>query len=551
LHFNNNIGVSFMLSSPQSPKAFDQLMAIIQKDHQQSQPEKDMLIAAALVASDESCLNQIDPLNDWQLIHFAILSDHPLAIELVKLLCEVGANINAQSRTGETPLHLAVSKNKAECVRYLLARGADLSLRDCDGLTAQKLAEKKGICKKEFAQVSDLRPSVVSEPEALFNCLAVAGPSQASMLNSAEMHALCLELMSLDFLAARSKLEQDYYSCHVNSIDEKGWTLLHHAVAFNPAIYRSRVELIKLLCMLGAEVNALTTLGESPLHLASCHGNAEYVAFLLQQKANPLLKDAEGRTALHLAIMSGQEYCANVLLARMGDELFHFIDAKRQTLLHFSAEIGSPQGLKLLNFALINSQCEESKIKDFANLQDLHGKTALHHAALGGQVECIKILLAMGAELNLQDHAGNTPLHCAAYNCLQKEGVAVARLLIRANANPTIRNQFGQHWCDIVGELDSAQASEVAGDLERLLDVYGAISNSHSDSHQSYKSSDQAQRDSTPLLLIPVSNQRVIAPFWNASQSSGAATAAQAARTQVQTVQSQSDEEAIVIGHSI
>lgn len=42
----------------------------------------------------------------------------------------------------------------------------------------------------------------------------------------------------------------------------------------------------------------------TPLHIAAHCRNDEFVAYLLQCKANPLIQDNNGRTALHMAIKS-------------------------------------------------------------------------------------------------------------------------------------------------------------------------------------------------------------------------------------------------------
>lgn len=47
-------------------------------------------------------------------------------------------------------------------------------------------------------------------------------------------------------------------------------------------------------------------------------------------------------------------------------------------------------------------------------LQDLQGRSPLHVAALHNAVDCVKLLLATGANLEARDTCGRTPLHAAA-----------------------------------------------------------------------------------------------------------------------------------------
>jgi ankyrin repeat protein len=58
---------------------------------------------------------------------------HPLAIEA---LLDLGALIDAQDRAGYTPLHWAIADREIAGVRALLARGADLYVKNHDGRTA-------------------------------------------------------------------------------------------------------------------------------------------------------------------------------------------------------------------------------------------------------------------------------------------------------------------------------------------------------------------------------------------------------------------------------
>lgn len=81
------------------------------------------------------------------------------------------------------------------------------------------------------------------------------------------------------------------------------------------------------------------------------------------------------------------------------------------------------------------------------NAQPDHGGTALHHAAAYGHVEVIKLLLSLGADIDIQAPNGSTPLHWAAGNG-QTEAV---RLLLEKEANPyvcccTIFPSFGPNW---------------------------------------------------------------------------------------------------------
>jgi ankyrin repeat protein len=66
------------------------------------------------------------------------------SLELVRLLVEAGAPVNAQQQQGWTPLHAAVQHNDVEMTRYLLANGADPKLQNDAGKSAIGLAAEQG-----------------------------------------------------------------------------------------------------------------------------------------------------------------------------------------------------------------------------------------------------------------------------------------------------------------------------------------------------------------------------------------------------------------------
>ena len=66
-------------------------------------------------------------------------------LAVVKILVEAGANINAQeTRHGFTPLQEAARKGHVEVVRLLLVKGADVNLKTKDGRTALTRAQTEG-----------------------------------------------------------------------------------------------------------------------------------------------------------------------------------------------------------------------------------------------------------------------------------------------------------------------------------------------------------------------------------------------------------------------
>jgi ankyrin repeat protein len=67
--------------------------------------------------------------------------------ETAEILCEAKADVNTQTKNGETPLHMAAEKGKIDMVRYLLSQGAKTDIRDKGpngGATPYDTAKKAG-----------------------------------------------------------------------------------------------------------------------------------------------------------------------------------------------------------------------------------------------------------------------------------------------------------------------------------------------------------------------------------------------------------------------
>jgi cytohesin len=89
--------------------------------------------------------------------------------------------------------------------------------------------------------------------------------------------------------------------------------------------------------------------------------------------------------------------------------------------------------------------------------RDRPGNTPLHDAAVAGQLDAVKLLLAAGATIDAQDDRGRTPLHEAA----RKGRAEVAEFLINAGARPDLRDRLGQTPLDTAREANQWEVAKL------------------------------------------------------------------------------------------
>jgi ankyrin repeat protein len=90
---------------------------------------------AKLLISKQADINQ----PGWTPLHYAATGGH---IELIQLLLEESAYIDAESPNGTTPLMMAARYGSAKATQLLIDEGADLQVKNQLGLTALDFAKQ-------------------------------------------------------------------------------------------------------------------------------------------------------------------------------------------------------------------------------------------------------------------------------------------------------------------------------------------------------------------------------------------------------------------------
>ena len=172
-----------------------------------------------------------------------------------------------------------------------------------------------------------------------------------------------------------------------------GWTLLH--VAFNGR------ELIEYLIKNGADVKARSDGQWTPLHNQAYKGNLDGVELLLEYGADIEAKTSFGHTPLLSSIRWDRIEVTKFLIDK-GANVNPTTELGRTPLI-ISAVEGNPELARLF----LDNDADIS-IKD-----NNYKRTALHFAALYGQLDIVDALVKKGANVNERDAAGKMPLDYA------------------------------------------------------------------------------------------------------------------------------------------
>ena len=336
--------------------------------------------------------------------------------EMLKLLLESGANVNANTNRKITPLHFAtLNENGFDIAKLLIEYGADVNALTVDFHIGNESWNEP------YTYFDYTYPYYDGFSPMHFSAFNRNGVEIAKLLigNGADVNIAGIE----------------------------GYTTLHLATQ-----NKNGIELIKLLIANGADVNAKHRFsGYTPLHLACKNENGLEVArLLIENGADVNAKDKNGYTPLHLACKNenGLEV-ARLLIANGAD-----VNAKDEndcTPLHFACE--NEKGLKIARL-LIENEAD-------VNASDKDGWTPIHYAAQNENgVMIVELLIDKKVDVNKVvqskiDYGPKlTPLGIA---CDNKNGIEIAQLLINNGAD-----YYDEHLLSAVKNKDGL-------DLVKLL----------------------------------------------------------------------------------
>ncbi len=202
-------------------------------------------------------------------------------IERVKLLISEGADVNVKNNEGLTPLHCAAREGDKEIVSLLLAHDADVNIGDADyNRTAAEFAMKSNhtdivqLLVSKGADISPLHFALYMKDETKARSLIEGGADvNRRTSNGTTPLSRAVDVGFKDIVELLIAKGAD-----VNAKDTWNWTALHSAVY-------GHKDIVELLITEGANVNARDGADRTPLFYAKDEGNTEIVELLRKHGA--------------------------------------------------------------------------------------------------------------------------------------------------------------------------------------------------------------------------------------------------------------------------
>ncbi|KAJ1691820.1 hypothetical protein LUZ63_015975 [Rhynchospora breviuscula] len=173
---------------------------------------------------------------------------------------------------------------------------------------------------------------------------------------------------------------------------------------------------------LGLPVDFCSEKGETPLLYAAMGCHPATMRYLISHGANPTVSGKAGLTPLHCAAMNGQPDLVKFLLSS-GVPVDITFNHATGTPLYGAAKSDQPSTMEVLleHHADVNAATSI-------------GLTPLYMSVCGGYLECTKLLIKAGADVNLK---------CPLAIALQRGSIEIIKCLLEAGADPNVRNEYG------------------------------------------------------------------------------------------------------------
>lgn len=375
----------------------------------------------------------------------------------VQRLLHSGADPNLANRYAVTPLSLAATNRDAAMTETLLKAGANPNAALPSGITVLMTAARTG------------NPDVVRlllEHGADVNAKGTEYGETALVWAAEENHAAAAQVLiahgaDVNARSTELKREKDRFGL------EGVLTILPHGY-WTPLMYAARqgsLDAAKTLVDTGANLNLTDPDGTTALEIAIINGHFDTAALLTERGADPNISDSAGMAALY----------ATVDIHTLGEVFGHPAHPTSDKLT----------ALDLMKILLDHGANPNARLKT-PTLERAHtpgepslneGSTPLMRAAKNGDSDAMRLLLKYGADPNASQKEHDTPLMFAsglgrgtgAFTkdyATEGELLEAVKVLVAAGADVNV--------VDSKGETPLHYGAQASDDIVKFLAAHGA-----------------------------------------------------------------------------
>jgi ankyrin repeat protein len=368
------------------------------------------------------------------------------SVDVAKLLVEHGADVNAREAwRGQTALMWAADGRFAELTEYLIEQGADVGVR---AVTNDWGAQITSEPRAQYRPTGGLTPLLYAARSGCVDCISaiLAGGADVDRPTPDGVTALMLAIDNFEFDAAARLLDA---GANPHYADWWGRTALYLAVDMNTYIPRTvlgglgrdddtvpgatlssktqAIDIIRRLLAAGVEVNTqlnmhrvgrggnsqrftddLLTTGATPLLRAAITHDHESMRLLLEHGALVDLPNVMGVTPLMAATSLGvrdSNFGSNRSPRFESDE---HIEDRVITSLEILLAAGAD-----INARITDIHSRTARIARISQVMDREGQTGLYAAAGRGWTRVVEFMIEHGAEVDIVDKLGQSPIDAA------------------------------------------------------------------------------------------------------------------------------------------
>ncbi|KAF5281785.1 hypothetical protein FQR65_LT14532 [Abscondita terminalis] len=358
-------------------------------------------------------------------LHYAVTWGR---VQIVKDLLERGADINKKNQDGVPVLMHAITNNRTKVAVFLIRQGADVNAVDDLGssvLHRAALLNERHVIRELVSRGAEIDKHDSDGNTPLLIALKNSHVAAVKILLSLGADVTDPACLHLALSLGRFDVARKFLVAHdVNCLDSEGNTPL--IISMKHATHK----VTRLLLNSGADIFATNKSGLSALHYAAKFGFENFLTELIRRGADVNQETKSGDTPLLLHVMENSRKGVVKLLIDNGADVCAVEAETGNSCMHYLVD-----------------KCEIDVIGDLAkagadiNVRNRDGNTPLHCAVRFGNCTLVKLLLSFGADSNVHDSIdGNTCLHWAV--ALNRDDYV--QVLVEYGADVNSKNNNGE-----------------------------------------------------------------------------------------------------------